>query len=267
MKASNSDIVFAPLLQRRTIVIMLICATLGAAVSIVSGQLKKPRYIANLVLRVGEVGYVTNAGLVQRSVERPKELVERLRYEHRLKGIGRRVMTMPYLHRARLSRTDNNLVVLEAHGSTEVEATDFLRQLSDKLIKDHSEHFTDADDLWEKRRGQLHKHLQIIDGVIDEQLKTLTKAPSDNDQIHALRLMQMGILTSNRAKADEDLHLLNISRSRFYTAPTRIVQQPDNAVTVGLSSVAVGGAGGFGGLVIGCLIALITTSRREEQEA
>ena len=105
--------------------------------------------------------------------------------------------------------------MLEAHGSTEAEATDFLRQLSDKLIKDHSEHFTDADDLWEKRRGQLHKHLQIIDGVIDEQLKTLTKAPSDNDQIHALRLMQMGILTSNRAKADEDLHLLNISRSRF----------------------------------------------------
>ena len=90
---------FAPLLQRRTIVIMLICAAFGAAASIVSGQLKKPRYIANLVLRVGEVGYVTNAGLVQRSVERPKELVERLRYEHRLKGIGRRAMTMPYLHR------------------------------------------------------------------------------------------------------------------------------------------------------------------------
>ena len=104
MKASNSDIVFAPLLQRRTIVIMLICAALGAAASIVSGQLKKPRYIANLVLRVGEVGYVTNAGLVQRSVERPKELVERLRYEHRLKGIGRRAMTMPYLHRARACR-------------------------------------------------------------------------------------------------------------------------------------------------------------------
>ena len=138
--------------------------------------------------------------------------------------------------------------------------------MSSKLIGDHSVHFSDSDVLWEKRHDQLRKHLRIIDGVIDEQLKTLAQEPSGNDQIHALRLMQMGILTSHRAKADEDLHLLNISRSRFYTAQTRIVQQPDNAVTVGLSSIALAGVGGFGGLVVGCILALVTL-RREEDEA
>jgi hypothetical protein len=267
MKASNSDIVFAPLLQRRTILFMLVFATLGMVGSVVSGKMRTPRYLANLVLRVGEVGYVTNAGLVQRSVEPPKELVERLRYEHRLKGIGRRVMPLPHLHRARLSRTDNNLVVLESHGATEQQATDFLRKLSGKLIGDHSLHFSDADILWEKRHEQLRKHLRIIDGVIDEQLKTLAQEPSGNDQIHALRLMQMGILTSHRAKADEDLHLLNISRSRFYTAQTRTVQEPDNAVTVGLSTIALAGVGGFAGLVTGCLLALLTLRRRDDEDA
>jgi hypothetical protein len=255
ISASKSD---RNVFSKRTVVYTLSVAVIGLGIGLYGSLNREPLYLANLVLRIGEVSYVTNAGLVQRSVERPQELVERLRYEHRLKGTAKRVMPLPRLHRARFSRTDSNLVILEAHGDTEATTIAFLKTLGTKTIKNHGAHFGDADSLWHKRHQQLHKHLRIIDTVIDKQLKVLDTDSAGNDQIHALRLMQMGMLTSHRAKADEDLHLLNISRSRFYTTPTRVLQQPIAAVPVGLSAVGSGLVGAFAGGLIGFLLALLT---------
>jgi hypothetical protein len=264
MKASNSILSSIPLLQRRVVVTLLQGMVIGGLIAAGSLALRKPRYLANLVLSVGKVGYVTNAGLVQVAVERPQALVERLRYEHGLKGIGKKMRPLPYLYRARLSRSDNNLVVLEAHGRSEEQTTEFLTKLSAKLISDHATHFEDAGGLWQQRHDQLRKHLRIIDGVIDKQLDALAKTPKGNDQIHAVRLMQMGILTSHREKADEDLHLLNISRSRFYTVETRILQKPENTIAVGLSKPATVVTGSVAGALIGCLLGLLTLRRDDD---
>lgn len=264
MNASKSQHPLIPLLQRRTIAFSIIGAILGLIVGLSAAKLRKPYYLTNLVLRVGEVGYVTNTGgLMLRSVENPRELVERLRYEHRLKGIiGREPLPLPYLHRARVSRSDKNLVTLEAHGSTEDEAIGFLRALSDKIISEHAAHLKEANNLRETRHAQVRKHLQVIDGVLDEQLKTLNPEPGETAQLHGLRLIQTGILTSHRANADRDVHLLNISR--FYTTPTRILLEPkpDNAVPVGMSTKALGLVGALAGAFLGCFISFLSLWRR-----
>jgi hypothetical protein len=267
MSASKSDRINPRLTSKRVVLYTLIAGTLGMGLGLYSSLMREPLFLANLVLRVGEVSYVTNSGLVQRSVERSQEFVERLRYEHRLKGTAKKRMPLPRLHRARLSRTDSNLVILEAYGDTEAATIGFLDRLGAKTIKEHGAHFGDADSLWKKRHLQLHKHLRIIDTVIDKQLKVLDEAPDGNDQIHALRLMQMGMLTSHRAKADEDLHLLNISRSRFYTTPTRVLQQPVAAVPVGLARTPSAVAGALAGGLIGFLIGFLTGGLRRDDKS
>ena len=264
MNASKTDNPLAPLLNLRTLRMAVIGVILGMSLALVSHFLREPLYMSTLVLRVGEVGYVTNAGLVQRKVERPHEMVERLRYEHRLKGNSKGRAKLPRINRARLSRTDKNLVILEAIGKTPENANRYLSGLGEKLINDHQVHFSDAGDLWEKRHQQLRKHVTIIDGVIDKQLVALKGAPTESDQVHAVRLMQMGILTSHRAKADEDLHLLNVSRSRIYTRPTVMLQKPINARRVGLSMVATITVGGFAGGGLSTLLALIPWGRIRE---
>ena len=264
MNASKTDNPLAPLLNLRTLRMAVIGVILGISLALVSHFLREPLYMSTLVLRVGEVGYVTNAGLVQRKVERPHEMVERLRYEHRLKGNSKGRAKLPRINRARLSRTDKNLVILEAIGKTPDQANSYLSALGEKLINDHQVHFSDAGDLWEKRHQQLRKHVTIIDGVIDKQLVALKGAPTESDQVHAVRLMQMGILTSHRAKADEDLHLLNVSRSRIYTRPTVMLQKPINARRVGLSMMATITVGGLAGGGLSTLLALIPWGRIRE---
>jgi len=264
MNASKTNNALAPLINRRTLRMIVIGAVLGIGLALISNLLREPLYMSTLVLRVGEVGYVTNAGLVQRSVERPHEMVERLRYEHRLKGNAKASAQLPLLSRARLSRTDKNLVILEAVGQTKESANTYLSGVGEKLINDHKVHFSDAGDLWEKRHEQLRKHVTIIDGVIDKQLVALKGAPTESDQVHAVRLMQMGILTSHRAKADEDLHLLNVSRSRIYTRPTVMLQKPVNAARVGLSLTATMSVASIAGAGLGCILGLIPIGRIRE---
>ncbi len=253
-----------PILHPHTIKWIAAGLVVGLIFGIGSLSLSEKRYRANLVLSVGKAGYVTNAGLVQVSVERPPALVERLRYEHGLKGIGAPNRPLPFLHRVRLSRSDNNLVVLEAHGRTAEKTTEFLQKVGDKLISDHAIHFKDAGGLWQQRRDQLRKHLRIIDSVIEKQVDALAETPKENDQIHAVRLMQMGILTSHREKADEDLHLLNISRSRFYTVETKIVQKPNSTIAIGLSKRSTLGAGTLIGAILGGFLGLLTLRREDD---
>ncbi len=96
-----------------------------------------------------------------------------------------------------------------------------------------------------------------MDGVLEQQFDKIGEKNSENQNLKSLRMIQTGMLTSHRANADRDLHMLNLAR--FYTTPSKILLKPSigNSRRVGLSPRAMGAVGVLLGLLLGAGAAFI----------
>lgn len=264
MKARKSKHVPASLFQRRTLAFLLVGAILGGALGVGYARARKPWFRSKLVLRIGEFGFFNHSGKLDlRSLEHPAELTERLGSSYGDPWGTRSEDLGPYLHRVRVSPAYGRLVTLEGRSESGEGGVAFLKEIGEELLRDHQRRLGEADALLRGRREGVLESLRVIDNSLAPLGPGRVEAGFGGGAFEAFLHIERGVLASRRASASRELHLLDLAR--FYSTPTRILQQPiaQDVLQGAFSRGALGTSSGLAGALLGLVFALWTLPRRD----